>query len=153
MSVIGFADPETPWPNLHPHWWLREHWGRAFEIVALRPGGELPMQGWALLRPREGDLIPEQLEREHQDDRRYHEARRFQLELARAEGEELKRRHSELVESASWRLTAPFRRTKARACTDGSVGPGLAGRPDVRVSPRPDSGHFRPDFKEVPPET
>jgi ubiquinone/menaquinone biosynthesis C-methylase UbiE len=115
MSVLGFADPETPWPNvLHSHWWLREHWGRAFEIVELRPGGELPNQGWALLRPREGELTPELLERENPDDRRYGEAHRFQLELLRAEGEELKRHHQGLVESASWRLTAPFRRVKTR---------------------------------------
>ena len=113
MAAFGFANPETIWPNVfHSHWWLREHWGRAFEIVELRPGEALS-QGWAVLRAREVELTPEQLEREDPDDRRYYEARRYQLELLRAEGEVLRRRHQELVQSASWRLTAPLRRAKA----------------------------------------
>jgi ubiquinone/menaquinone biosynthesis C-methylase UbiE len=112
MGAIGFADPETSWPNVfHSHWWLREHWGRAFEVVELRPGAL--SQGWALLRAREVELTPEQLEREDPDDRRYYEARRYQFKLLRAEGEQLRRRHEELVQSASWRLTAPLRRAKA----------------------------------------
>jgi ubiquinone/menaquinone biosynthesis C-methylase UbiE len=112
MGAIGFADPETSLPNvLHSHWWLREHWGRAFEIVELRPGEE--SQGWAVLRAREVELTPEQLEREDPDDLRYYEAHRYQFRLLRAEGEELRRRHKELVQSPSWRLTAPLRRAKA----------------------------------------
>ena len=69
-------------------------------------------QGWAVLRAREISHA-EQLEREDLDDRRYDEARRYQFELLRAEGEELRRRHQEIVQSASWRLTAPLRRAKA----------------------------------------
>jgi hypothetical protein len=116
MGAVGFAHPETSLPDVfHSHWWLREHWGRAFEIVELRPGALT--QGWALLRAREVELTPEQLEREDPDDRRYYEARRYQFELLRAEGEELRRRarrrQEELVQSASWRLTAPLRRAKA----------------------------------------
>jgi ubiquinone/menaquinone biosynthesis C-methylase UbiE len=118
MGAFGFANPETSLPNvLHSHWWLREHWGRAFEIVELRPGEEALSVGWAVLRAREVELTPEQLEREDPDDRRYYEARRYQFKLLRAEGEELRRRHQELhqelVQSASWRLTAPLRRAKA----------------------------------------
>ena len=118
MGAFGFADPEMSWPNVfHSHWWLREHWGRAFEIVELRPGQRAMSQGWALLRAREVELTPEQLEREDPGDRRYYEARRHQFELLRAEGEELRRRarrrDEELVHSASWRLTAPLRRAKA----------------------------------------
>lgn len=118
MGAFGFADPETSLPNVfHSHWWLREHWGRAFEIVELRPGENAMSQGWALLRAREVELTPEQLEREDPDDRRYYDARRYQFELLRAEGEELRRRarrrQEELEQSASWRLTAPLRRAKA----------------------------------------
>jgi ubiquinone/menaquinone biosynthesis C-methylase UbiE len=115
MAAFGFANPETSLPNVfHSHWWLREHWGRAFEIVEVRPGEEKSgSQGWAVLRAREVELTPEQLEREDPDDRRYYEARCYQFELLRAEGEELRRRHQELVQSASWRLTAPLRRAKA----------------------------------------
>jgi SAM-dependent methyltransferase len=115
MAAFGFADPETSWPNVvHSHWWLREHWGRAFEVLELRGGGDDPNQGWALLRAREGELTPEELEREDPDEPRYRKARRFQFELLRAEGKELKQRHEQLLRSASWRLTAPFRRAKAR---------------------------------------
>jgi SAM-dependent methyltransferase len=114
MSACGFTDPETLPNVLHSQWWLREHWGRAFEIIELRPGEEFPTHAWALLRACDGELKPEQLEREDPDDRRYHAARRYQLELFRAEGEEIKRRHEEIVQSASWKLTAPFRRAKAR---------------------------------------
>jgi len=111
MSALGFANLDTSLPNvLHSHWWLREHWGRAFEIVELRPGEDYPSHGWVVLRARESELTPEQLERENPDDRRYHEARRYQFELLRAEGEELRR---QLLQSASWRLTAPLRRAKA----------------------------------------
>jgi SAM-dependent methyltransferase len=111
MSAFGFASLETSLPNvLHSHWWLREHWGRAFEIVELRPGEEAHSQGLAVLRPREVELTAEQLEREDPDDRRYFEARRYQFELLRADGDEL-RRH--LGQTASWRLTAPLRRAKA----------------------------------------
>ena len=39
---------------MHAPWWIREHWGRAFEILALIPDGlAFPAgagQGWALLR-------------------------------------------------------------------------------------------------------
>jgi len=115
MSAFGFANPETTLPNvLHSRWWLREHWGRAFEIVELRPGEEGLSHGWAVLRAREVDLTPEQLEREDPNDARDVEAHRYQVERLRAEGEELKQRHEELVQSASWRLTAPVRRAKAR---------------------------------------
>ena len=110
MSAFGFANLETSLPNvLHSRWWLREHWGRAFEIVELRPGDETQSHGWAVLRAREVELTPEQVEREDPDDRRYHEARRYQFELLRAEGEELRRRLRWLR-----RLSAPLRRAKAR---------------------------------------
>jgi SAM-dependent methyltransferase len=124
MSAFGFADPEMDWPNvLHSHWWLREHWGRAFEILELAPGASMehengitcPTQGWIALRPRQGELSAADLEREDPADERYLEARRYQYELLRAEGEELKRRHEGLVESASWRLTSPLRRARAAA--------------------------------------
>ena len=124
MSAFGFADPDMHWPNvLHSDWWLREHWGRAFEVVELEAGVtdeyegglRIPTQGWIALRSREGDFTPAELEREDPDDPRYREARRFQYELLRAEGEELKQRRQNLLGTASWRLTSPLRRAKAAA--------------------------------------
>jgi SAM-dependent methyltransferase len=50
----------------HAVWWIREHWGRAFEILNLVPDGlALPAgtgQGWALMRAREVQLRVEDLE-------------------------------------------------------------------------------------------
>jgi ubiquinone/menaquinone biosynthesis C-methylase UbiE len=121
MSAFGFADPQMDWENvLHSHWWLREHWGRAFDIVELVPGTDMtheggvvcPTQGWIVLRPKADELTAAELEREDPDDPRYREARRYQYELLRAEGEMLRRRQQELTESASWRITAPLRRAK-----------------------------------------
>jgi hypothetical protein len=51
------------------HWWIREHWGRAFEIVEIREdrdaGGSLVRGAHDLViaRPRPGELTIEDLER------------------------------------------------------------------------------------------
>ena len=102
MAAFGFADPDFSWPNvIHSHWWLREHWGRAFEVTHLTPGESTvegeggpsgATQGWMALRARDVDLTPEDLERENPDDERYLKARRCQLELLQAEGERLRAR-------------------------------------------------------------
>jgi SAM-dependent methyltransferase len=51
---------------LHSPWWIEEHWGRAFEIVSLRPDGfaEKPWldHGTVLMRKRERQPTPEELE-------------------------------------------------------------------------------------------
>ncbi len=51
---------------LHSDWWIRAHWGRAFEIldVVHRPemGGELGRHSWALMRKKPGRLHPVDLE-------------------------------------------------------------------------------------------
>jgi SAM-dependent methyltransferase len=45
-------------------WWLRAHWGRAFEIAQLSPSGFGPGgQGYVVLRRRAGDLTPDDLRR------------------------------------------------------------------------------------------
>jgi ubiquinone/menaquinone biosynthesis C-methylase UbiE len=122
MSCFGFANPDFEWPNvLLSPWWLREHWGRAFEILELSPGEDVPYDGgvvshthgWLSAHARDVELTPEDLERESADDPRYAAARRYQFELLRVEGEELRKRHEALVESASWRVTSPLRRARA----------------------------------------
>lgn len=69
MRVVGAG---TDWDHggpavFHAQWWLRRHWGRAFEVVNLVPDGlTLPAgtgQGWALLRRREVDVSVEEFER------------------------------------------------------------------------------------------
>jgi SAM-dependent methyltransferase len=48
----------------HSPWWLRAHWGRAFEIVQMREGSAPREHGLVLLRRRPGvDVTPELLER------------------------------------------------------------------------------------------
>jgi SAM-dependent methyltransferase len=69
----------APWDEGGPctitsSWWIREHWGRAFEVLALEPGGMTSTgqarQGWALLRKRAVELAPADLERVNPDDAR-----------------------------------------------------------------------------------
>jgi SAM-dependent methyltransferase len=70
----GFVDAHGPavW---HSEWWLREHWGRLFEIDHLETKGFNPLpgghggQGYALMRPREVELAPEDLEHPADDPR------------------------------------------------------------------------------------
>ncbi len=85
-------------------WWVRAHWGRAFEIVhveALVHG-----QSWALLRRRAGELTVEDLERPEEGEPREYLALRHNVQ-------QLRRDHGELrafyEQSRSWRLTAPLR--------------------------------------------
>ncbi len=64
MVVLGEG---TPWDEGGPcafvsDWWLRAHWGRAFEIVSLDPGTPTA-QGAVLLRRRPVPVTAELLER------------------------------------------------------------------------------------------
>jgi SAM-dependent methyltransferase len=117
MNVI---DGELPYAHggaivLHSRWWIRAHWGRAFEILSLdraRPGS----QGWAVMRKREQPLTTAQLEAPEPGEPR-------ELESLRHNVEQLAGRHSKLYfehlqtlraleeirGSRSWKLTAPLR--------------------------------------------
>ncbi|MGI8593987.1 MAG: class I SAM-dependent methyltransferase [Solirubrobacteraceae bacterium] len=69
MKVLGYG---APWHAggpmvLHSEWWLRAHWGRAFEILHFQPGGfgspaTGPSQGVAVMRRREVALTVSDLE-------------------------------------------------------------------------------------------
>jgi SAM-dependent methyltransferase len=59
----------NPWDNggpivLHSPWWLRAHWGRAFEILDLRPytGPPSAGHGLVLMRKRPGTFTVEELQ-------------------------------------------------------------------------------------------
>jgi SAM-dependent methyltransferase len=134
----------TPWDSggpvvFHSEWWIREHWGRQFEVLFLErhdptetPGG----QGAVLLKSRPERLEPTELERPSNDERELEALRHNVAQLhreaselfahisqvtdahtaltAHAEGlqSELVRLTRELATiegSRSWRLTAPFR--------------------------------------------
>jgi SAM-dependent methyltransferase len=110
-------------------WWLRERWGRAFEVLAIEPN--IHNQSWALLRKRGVEISVEALERPGTDDREYMALRhnllqvqreleaaqltsREHLEVQRATDEQaraaaLAQLRLEYERSLSWRLTGPLR--------------------------------------------
>ena len=110
-------------------WWLREHWGRAFDVVKIAP--RIHNQSWAVLRKRDVEATAEELARPGDDPREYL-AVRHNLVQAQREIEAIKndaRRSVESTEesaraacearidevrrvyeaSVSWRITRPFR--------------------------------------------
>lgn len=110
-------------------WWLREHWGRAFEVMEIAP--EIHNQSWAVLRKRDVALSVADLERPGDDPREY-EALRHNIGQLQRELEDVKRRadhqlqesvrgarddaasqmarlRREYEESLSWALTRPVR--------------------------------------------
>ena len=107
---------------LMSEWWVRGHWGRAFEVLEIAP--EIHSQSWAVLRKRDVELTAEDLERPENDPREYAAARHNLVQL-RGEIELLQQKHEarfddlrrEFEESSSWRLTRPLR--AARQMADG----------------------------------
>ena len=109
MSIWAYANPTIPYVNvLHSHWWLREHWGRAFEILSIdsgsnpeasNPSHELPGQGIVLAQvgteANLEELTAINLQREKPGDDRYIAAHRHQQEMFKAEAEALKQRYRE----------------------------------------------------------
>lgn len=99
-------------------WWIRAHWGRAFEIVSLNPhgGGPLFGHGIALLRKRPGRFTVEDLTRLEPGEPR--EIAALQHNVAQLRDDTLRLREAlarrnelfaTLENTVSWRLTAPLR--------------------------------------------
>lgn len=112
MNVFApFAPWDTGGPLIfHSEWWLRAHWGRAFEIVELRhgePPGPPPMfgQGVVVMRKRRPAPTIEELERLERDEPREIDALRANIASLSTE----LNRHTIYLTSRSWRLTAPLR--------------------------------------------
>jgi len=105
MTLIA---PGEPWQRggprvYHSRWWLREHWGRAFEILQLQRGGlAMPPgsgQSLAVLRPRRVSLTPIELELPGPDEPREGPARGGALRQLRAvERADWEQRHQQLAE-------------------------------------------------------
>jgi SAM-dependent methyltransferase len=124
MNVL-FHD--RPWDEGGPmvlmsDWWMREHWGRAFEVVAVSPW--VHNQTWVMLRKKNVVLTAAELLAPGPDPREW-TALRHNLEQVRREVEDLGRhirgegeRAAELRAayegSLSWRLTLPVRALRAR---------------------------------------
>jgi SAM-dependent methyltransferase len=114
-------------PNVfHSEWWLREHWGRGFEIVELRPRDTwrgVEGHGWVVLRRGEGALTPEELERIDSSEprealsmarnlkvlMRESRAHAEQVDGLRAEIAQLGEQLGRVYSGRSWRVTAPLR--------------------------------------------
>ncbi len=91
-------------------WWIREHWGRAFEIVTVEP--QVHGQTWVLLRKRDVAITAPELEAPGEDPREYVALRHnlHQVEVDRAVALAELRAHYE--GSASWRVTRPLRESR-----------------------------------------
>jgi SAM-dependent methyltransferase len=118
-------------------WWVREHWGRAFDILEV--ASNVHGQSWALMRKRDVELTPEELERPGDDPREYaalrHNLRQLQREVETAAAAVRR----EYEESSSWRATRPLRKG-ARLVS--SLRPASWARPGPRAGNRP--GHYPP---------
>jgi len=145
MNVIKKWNPwEAGGPIVfHSEWWIREHWGRVFEVlfVERHDPAEAPRgQGAALLRRRPVQLGAADLERPSNDIRELaaarhnveqlhqeagdlfaqvsqltesHEALTQNLEALRTEVERLQAAFTGIARSRSWRFTAPLRAAAA----------------------------------------
>lgn len=112
-------------------WWIRAHWGRAFEIVSFSPheGGDPPHgHGIVLLRKKPVQITIEELKALEPDEPREILALQHNVEQLRDDTIRLREAHAdaerraaaaraqalaEIEASASWRLTAPLRAAKA----------------------------------------
>lgn len=116
---MNVSSPGTCWEAggpliIHSEWWLRAHWGRAFEILTLRLGeesGPPPLYGQALLvmRPRRVELRPSDLERPEPDEPRELAAAQGNVASLRREVERLGAEVATFSSSRSWALTRPLR--------------------------------------------
>jgi SAM-dependent methyltransferase len=117
-----------PWDDGGPavlisDWWMREHWGRVFEVVDVAP--QVHKMTWPLLRKREVEITTAELD-EPADDPREYTALLTNLRLLRREVdlvEETLRQETEALEarireeyerSTSWKVTAPVRAAAQR---------------------------------------
>jgi len=138
----------NPWDDggpivFHSEWWIREHWGRAFDVVFLErrdPADAAGGQGAALLRRRPEPLDAKELERPSEDPRElgavlhnveqlHEEAAELFAEFSRAseshealaqsllgvqtELDLLRAELAGIAQSQGWRLTAPLRAAAA----------------------------------------
>lgn len=108
MAVLDHGqDWERGGPTVfHSPWWLREHWGRAFEFVQLREGSQPREHGLVLLRRRSGvEVTPAWLE--HIDaarEPREIDALRHQVRLLHGESSRLRAQRDALALADAQRL-------------------------------------------------
>lgn len=94
-------------------WWVREHWGRAFEIVEVAP--QVHGQTWLLLRRREVELTARDLERPGDDPREWAALRHNVRQVERDREKALAELRASYEASISWRITRPLREARRLA--------------------------------------
>ena len=120
MNVIHHweRDWESGGPTvLHSDWWLRAHWGRAFEVATIDhdpPHGPVSRHRWGLFRRRAVEVSAAELERLDPDEPRELVALRHNLLQAQRELDDFMVELGGLRSSHSLRLTRPLRSAAAR---------------------------------------
>ena len=119
INGMNLLEPGTDWEAggpliVHSEWWLRAHWGRAFEILELRPGdpaGAPPLfgQGVLVMRKRVGRFSVAELESDEPGEPRELAAVRANVASLRREVELAAEEIRVFETSRSWRLTRPLR--------------------------------------------
>jgi SAM-dependent methyltransferase len=116
---------------LHSNWWIRAHWGRAFEVLEIRSPSQvddhLGPQSWVLMRKRPVRITIAELEAAEPGEEREvralrHNVRQLhaevewhrgvllpELESLRCHAGELERAVRGMRGSVSWRITRPLR--------------------------------------------
>jgi SAM-dependent methyltransferase len=95
-------------------WWVREHWGRAFEVVEIAP--QIHDMSWAVLRKRDVELTDAELDAPADYPKEYAAAlnnlrlaRKESLQLEQALAAERAKVHAEFEDTVSWKVTRPLR--------------------------------------------
>jgi SAM-dependent methyltransferase len=122
---IGFnvLQHDRPWDAGGPmalmsDWWVREHWGRAFEFSGVT--APVFKQTWVLLRKRDVEISAEDLAAPSDDPREIdalrHNVAQLQAEIERSNQRvrAMERFESELRRSRGWRLLEGLRRIRGR---------------------------------------
>ncbi len=122
---MNILSPHVEWDKGGPfillsEWWIRAHWGRAFEILELREGvphGPPPLygQGVVVMRRRPGTITIEELEAPEPGEPRELAAARQNIETLCAELIRVGRENRVYETSKSWRWTGPLRTIGRRA--------------------------------------
>jgi SAM-dependent methyltransferase len=130
--------PATNWSEggplvFHSRWWLEDHWGRAFEMLAIEPGasrdpasestsrGPRATHGRALMRLRAGDLTRYDLERVAANEPREVLALEQNRRELCAETVELRGEGDERVERAEERRAEADRRAREAEALTASI--------------------------------
>jgi SAM-dependent methyltransferase len=88
-------------------WWVRAHWGRAFQILEVAPN--VHGQTWVLMRKRDLEITVSDLERPADDPREQAALRHNLRQLERDQERALAYMRAAYENSVSWRVTRPLR--------------------------------------------